>query len=77
MLAIGAERWKSSGVVRVALVALTDAEREDFIREDIADFADCREQLAAGGPMSIGRLHERTQTWNRACGTNLPWRRRV
>ena len=39
VLAIGAERWKSSGVVRVALVALTDAEREDFIREDIADFA--------------------------------------
>jgi hypothetical protein len=24
-----------------------------------------------------GRLHERTQTWNRACGTNLPWRRQV
>ena len=49
-------------MVRVILVALTDAEREDFIREDIADFANYTEELVAGKPMSIGVAVERAQT---------------
>lgn len=49
-------------MVPVVLVALTDAEREDFIREDIADFANYTEQLTVGGPMSIGVAVERART---------------
>ena len=51
-------------MVDVTLIALTDAELEDFIRADVADFADYVEHLPAG-PMKVAAEQEHVELENR------------
>ncbi|HEY4608924.1 MAG TPA: GNAT family N-acetyltransferase [Ilumatobacteraceae bacterium] len=46
---------------RVTLVELSDVEREEFIRADVADYADYTQELAAGEPSSIALSVERAR----------------
>jgi ribosomal protein S18 acetylase RimI-like enzyme len=48
-------------MVRVILVELTDVEREDFIRADVADYADYTRERADGEPPSIALTVERAR----------------